>query len=178
MHRANAAATSGSAMRIVSAGVALIEYGYLLSVDGKDDMSLKKSLNAAATDALLKLDGMSIQEVERLATGAYRVRGYEVRVLDSADSQDNDLLLTRETQRVLLQCKYWKTRKIGEMPVRELYGVMAAHSATGGVLISSGTFSLEASRFAGLGGIELLDAGKFRQLLSRESAQPAHSLVG
>lgn len=175
-------------MRIVSAGVSLIDYGYLLSVGEKDDMGSKKSLNAAATDALLKLDGMSIQEVERLASGAYRVRGYEVRVLSSADSHDNDLLLTRESQRVLLQCKFWKTRKIGEMPVRELYGVMAAHSATGGVLISSGTFSLEASRFAGLGGIELLDAGKFRQLLGRESAQtgqsesgqsgPAHSLVG
>jgi hypothetical protein len=54
-------------------------------------------LNAAATDALLKLDGMSIQEVERLAAGAYRVRGYEVRALSSADSQDNDLLLTRES---------------------------------------------------------------------------------
>jgi restriction system protein len=146
-----------------------------MSEKRKGGMGSKKSLNAAATDTLLNIEGLSTQEVERLATGAYRVRGYDVRALKGDDGDDNDLLLTRDEQRLLLQCKYWKTRKIGEMPVRELYGVMAAHSATGGVLISAGTFSLEASRFAGLGGIELLDGSKFRQLLSRQSAQAAES---
>jgi restriction system protein len=151
--------------------------------EAEGDMGEKKTLNAAATDALLKIEGLSMQEVERLAAGAYRVRGYEVHALKSGDSAEGDLLLIREQQRVLLQCKYWKTRKVAEMPVRELYGVMAAHSATGGVLISAGTFTLEASRFAGLGGIELLDGGKFRQLLNRQSADaamsgPARSMTG
>ena len=146
-------------------------------------MGAKKSLSAAATDALLKIEGLSMQEVARLAAGAYRVRGYEVLALKGADSEDDDLLLTRQEQRVLLHCKHWKTRKVGEMPVRELYGVMAAHSATGGVMISAGSFTLEASRFAGLGGIELLDGGQFRQLLNRQHADaampgPARSLAG
>jgi restriction endonuclease Mrr len=162
-------------MRIVSAGVAFTDHGYFTSGCGKENMSSKKPLNAAATDALLNIEGLSMQEVERLATGAYQVRGYEVRSLKSGDSKDDVLLLTRDAQRLLLQCQYWKTRKIGEMPVRELYGAMAAHSATGGVLISAGTFSLEASRFARLGGIELLDGSKFRQLLSRPDAASVDS---
>jgi len=130
-----------------------------------------------------KIEGLPMQEVERLAAGAYRALGYAVRALRHADSEEGDLLLTREEQRVLLQCKYWKTRKVGEMPVRELYGVMAAYSATGGVMISAGTFTLEASRFAGLGGIELLDGGKFRQLLGSQVddaaiSGPARSMAG
>src|SRR5580700_5523609 len=128
-------------------------------------MGSKKELTAAATDTLLKLEALSQQDLERLVTGAYRVRGYEVRADDAGD-----LLLTKLDQRLLLQCKHWKTRKIGEMPVRELYGSMAAHSASGGVMISSGTFTLEATRFANFGGIELLDAVKLKALLHRKSA--------
>jgi restriction system protein len=133
-------------------------------------MGSKKELTAAATDALLKLDHLSQQDMERLVTGAYRVRGYLVRTDDAGD-----LLLTKDDQRLLLQCKHWKTRKVGEMAVRELYGSMAAHSASGGVMISSGAFTLEASRFANFGGIELLDALKLKALLHRPSDAPAHS---
>jgi restriction system protein len=139
-------------------------------------MASKKELTAAATDALLKFDGLSQQDVERLLTGAYRARGYEVRPIRLAGEDDEgDLLLTKEAHRILLQGKHWKSRKVGEMPVRELYGAMAAHSATGGILISSGTFTLEATRFAGFGGIELIDPAKLRVLLQRKPAQEGDS---
>jgi restriction system protein len=139
-------------------------------------MASRKELTAAATDALLSFDGLSQQDVERLLTGAYRARGYDVRPIRVAgETDEGDLLLTKEAQRILLQGKHWKSRKVGEMPVRELYGAMAAHSATGGILISSGTFTLEATRFAGFGGIELLDAAKLRVLLQRKPAQESDS---
>jgi restriction system protein len=133
-------------------------------------MGSKKELTAAATEALLKVEALSQQDLERLVTGAYRVRGYDVRADDAGD-----LLLIKEDQRLLLQCKHWKTRKVGEMPVRELYGSMAAHSATGGLMISCGAFTLEATRFANFGGIELLDAAKLKALLYRNSSAPGHS---
>jgi restriction system protein len=132
------------------------------------DMASKKELSPAQTDALLRLDVLTQQDLERLITAAYRIRGYDVRTVKSADQHEvADLLLTKDAQRLLLQCKYWKTRKVGEMPVRELYGSMAAQSATGGVMVSSGVFSLEATRFANFAGIELLDASKLRVLLQR-----------
>jgi len=133
-------------------------------------MSSKKELNGAA-ETRLKLAALSLPEVERLATGAYRVRGYEVRAIPpSEDGAGGDLLLTKGTQRLLLQCRYWNARKVGEMPVRELYGAMAGHSANGGILISNGSFTLEATRFAGFGGIELLDGSSFRAVLQRPSS--------
>ena len=80
------------------------------------------------------------------------------------------MLLTKASQRLLLQCKYWKTRKLAEMPVRELYGMMAAQSANAGILITSGTFTLEASRFAGYGHIQLIDAPRLLALLRESEA--------
>jgi restriction system protein len=146
-------------------------------------MGSKKELSAQAADALLKLDGMSQQNLERLVFGAYRVRGYRVVALTSGEDEAGDVLLTQGGQRLLLQCKHWKTRKVGEMPVREMYGTMAVHSASGGVLISSGAFTLEATRFANFAGIELFDGNKLRGLLQRRpaaepQADPASSIVG
>jgi restriction system protein len=132
-------------------------------------------LSPTATDAMLNIAELSVADVERLAAAAYRARGYDVRAIKAADGEvEGDLLMTKESQRLLLQCKHWKTRKIGEMPVRELYGAMAGHSASGGVLISSGVFSLEATRFAGFGGIELVDGLKLTALL-RAPGEPART---
>lgn len=139
-------------------------------------MSSKKDLSPAATDALLKVDVLSQQDVERLVAAAYRVRGYDVRAVKAGDPSDStDLLLTKGNHRLLLQTKYWKTRKVGEMPVRELYGAMAGQSATAGVMLCAGVFSLEATRFANFGGIELLDPPKLRALLQRKSTDDTHS---
>ena len=128
-------------------------------------------LSAAAADHLLAISGLSRKEVERLVAEAYRRQGYQVVELGgSAAESDAGMLLTKATQRLLLQCKYWKTRKLAEMPVRELYGMMAAQSANAGILITSGSFTLEASRFAGYGRIQLIDGPRLLALLRADEA--------
>jgi restriction endonuclease Mrr len=148
---------------------------------GKDSMNLIERLSgkspavltAAAADDLLAISGLAQAEVERVVADAYRRRGYQVVALAAAGAEpDAGLLLTKATQRLLLQCKYWNTRKIAEMPVRELYGMMAAHNANAGMLITSGNFTLEASRFAGYGSIQLIDGPRLLALLrDNEAAQ-------
>ena len=102
-------------------------------------------LTAGAADDLLAISGLAQKEVEWVVAEAYRRQGYQVVALATSTSKpDAGMLLTKATQRLLLQCKYWSTRKIAEMPVRELYGMMAAHSANAGILITSGSFTLEA----------------------------------
>jgi restriction system protein len=59
------------------------------------------------------------------------------------------------------------------MPVRELYGMMAAHSANAGILITSGSFTLEASRFAGYGRIQLIDGPRLLAMLREGAARGA-----
>jgi restriction system protein len=91
-------------------------------------------------------------------------------ISDPAMKSESAMLLTKPSQRLLLQCKYWKTRKLAEMPVRELYGMMAAQNANAGILITSGTFTLEASRFAGYGHIQLIDGPRLLALLRESEA--------
>ena len=128
-------------------------------------------LSAAAADDLLAVSGLSRKEVERLVAEAYRRQGYQVDALGAASGDcDAGMLLSKATQRVLLQCKYWKTRKLAELPVRELYGMMAAQNANAGILITSGSFTLEASRFAGYGRIQLIDGPRLLALLQQGAA--------
>jgi len=130
-------------------------------------------LTAAAADDLLAISGLAPAEVERLVIEAYRRQGYQPLERGASDAQpDAGTLLTKAAQRLLLQCKYWSSRKIAEMPVRELYGMMAAHNANGGMLVTSGSFTLEASRFAAYGSIQLIDGPRLLALLRHnESAQ-------
>jgi restriction system protein len=132
-------------------------------------------LSDAAADDLLAISGLSRKEVERLVAEAYRRQGYQVDELGTTTGEsDAGMLLTKATQRVLLQCKYWKTRKLAEMPVRELYGMMAAQSANAGILITSGSFTLEASRFAGYGRIQLIDGPRLLAMLQQGAAADTH----
>jgi restriction system protein len=139
---------------------------------GKGDAAL----SAAAADDLLAVSGLSRKEVERLVAEAYRRQGYQVDELGAtAGESDAGMLLSKATQRVLLQCKHWKTRKLAEMPVRELYGMMAAHSANAGILITSGSFTLEASRFAGYGRIQLIDGPRLLAMLRQGAGTDARA---
>jgi restriction system protein len=112
-----------------------------------------------------KLASLSPQQVQRLAAAAYRQRGYEECAITPSRVAGEGLLLIRGDQRLMLQCKHWRARKIGEMPVREFYSAMASHAATGVMLVSGGAFTREAARFAATAGIELLDAPRLQQLL-------------
>jgi len=146
------------------------------SADRTGQISGKRAqlLSAAAADDLLAISGMSSKDVARFAVQAYQRQGYQwVEAGGSAAQSDAGILLTKATQRLLLQCKYWNTRKIAEMPVRELYGMMAEHDANAGMLITSGSFTLEASRFAGYGRIQLIDGPRLLALLHEGEAAGA-----
>jgi restriction system protein len=133
------------------------------SAKGSDVMS------AGAADDMLAISGLSRIEVELRVTQAYRRQGYQVATSPGpAADPDAGIVLTNGGQRVVLQCKYWKTCKLAEMPVRELYGLMAAQGANAGILITAGSFTLEASRFAGYGRIQLIDGPRVLALLREE----------
>jgi restriction endonuclease Mrr len=145
------------------------------SIDLIDRLSAGSAdlLSAVAADDLLAISGLACEQVERVVIEAYRRQGYQpLERGASGPEPDAGTLLTKPTQRLLLQCKYWSTRKIAEMPVRELYGMMAAYNANAGILVASGSFTLEASRFAGYGSIQLIDGPRLLALLRHNQATP------
>ena len=124
--------------------------------------------HSKAPDAL---QGMSWQEFELLVGEAFRLQGYEVSELGGAGPDGGvDLVLRKDKEKFLVQCKHWKAFKVGVQVVRELYGVMAAQGAAGGFVVTSGSFTEEAMAFAGGRNVRLVDGPKLFGLIQQARA--------
>lgn len=119
------------------------------------------------------ISSMSWQQFELLIGEAFRHRGYRVQETGGGGADGGvDLVLTRDGEKFLVQCKHWRAYKVGVEVARELYGSMAATGAAGGFLVTSGQFTIEAKRFAEGRNLTLIDGQGLRGLLAqREPAQ-------
>ena len=122
--------------------------------------------SVATSQAADAVNQLSWQEFEQLVGQAFKLDGYSV-VENGGGGPDGgvDLVLRRGNEKFLVQCKQWKAFKVGVDVVRELYGLMAARGATGGFVVTSGTFSNDAEAFAQGRNIRLLDGPKLHALL-------------
>ena len=110
---------------------------------------------ACRTDGLASV---TWQEFEVLVAEYFRREGYAVTDNGGGGPDGGvDVLLKKGGKRYLVQCKHWRAMRVGVQPVRELYGVMAAHRAGGGFVVTSGRFTEEAVRFADGLELELID---------------------
>ncbi len=109
---------------------------------------------------------------EELVAEAYRRQGY--RVTEGGYGADGgiDLELRKDGQLTLVQCKQWKTQKVGVNVVREMFGVLTAHQANHFIIISSGTFTQQAIDFAAGKPIELIDGPKLLALVNDVQVSP------
>lgn|SRR5574337_286300 len=142
--------------------------------------------NVARSDAADALDGMSWQQFERLVGEGFRQQGYRVVETGGGGADGGvDLMLKRDGEKYLVQCKQWRAFRVGVDIVRELYGVMAAKGAAGGFVVTSGRFTDEARNFASGRNLQLIDGPQLRALIGRatrapgpESGQPANNSSG
>jgi restriction system protein len=114
--------------------------------------------DASAGNAVAVISKMSWREFEMLVGEAFRRSGYAVSEngLGGADG-GIDLILHKDNEKYLVQCKQWRARNVGVKVIRELYGVMAADGAVGGFVVTSGYFTQEAKIFAKGRNIDLID---------------------
>jgi restriction system protein len=114
------------------------------------------------------------REFEELVGEAYRRQGYNVAENVTAGPDEGiDLVLKKDGGLVLVQCKQWRSAKVGVNIVRELLGVMTAKDATSGILITSGMFTQEAKNFAAGKPIDLVDGTQLLQLIDNVQKQGA-----
>lgn len=125
------------------------------------------------------LDQMTWNEFELLVGEAFRRKGYAV-IESGGGGADGgvDLVLTKGGERHFVQCKQWKAFKVGVTTVRELYGVMAAHGAAGGFVVTSGQFTADAKEFAAGRNIALMDGAALRALIDGVQTAPAAKQTG
>lgn len=169
-----AADLNGLMMRAVVQGLAT-GLQYIVPVIGIAGAALSLSrrrqrqdlvTNVSQSKAADALDGMSWQEFEVLVGEAFRLQGFRVAETGGGGADGGvDLVLTREGEKFLVQCKQWKAYKVGVEVVRELFGVMAARGAAGGFVVTSGTFTIDARTFADGRNVKLVDGEKLFRLV-------------
>lgn len=133
-------------------------------------------VRSEAADAL---DGMSWQQFERLVGEGFRLQGYRV-VETGGGGRDGgiDLVLNKDGEKYLVQCKQWRAVRVGVEVVRELYGVMAAKGAAGGFVVTSGRFTDEARKFAEGRNVQLIDGVRLRALIKQAAGTTQHVPCG
>ena len=121
---------------------------------------------SAAPDAL---NAMTWREFEMLVGEAFRVQGYSV--VETGGSADGgvDVVLRKDSEKYFVQCKQWRAQTVGVPIVRELYGAMAAHGATGGFVVTSGRFTKPAIEFAEGRNLTLIDGPQLHAMIQRVS---------
>ena len=106
-------------------------------------------------DRIRRLDWLAF---ENFIGEVFRRRGYEVELAGGPEADGGyDILLHRETETALVQCKHWLTWKVSVGRVRELVGAVSKVGASRGIFVTTGTFSEPAKRFAQDMPLELID---------------------
>lgn len=125
---------------------------------------------------------MTWLEFEALVGEFFRRQGYSVAAQGGAGPDGGvDVLLKKGSDRYLVQCKHWRALRVGVQPVRELYGVMAAQRVAGGFVVTSGSFTEEAEKFADGREIQLIDGQALQRGIRSQAAHarppPAPNVV-
>lgn len=109
---------------------------------------------------------LSSKRFEDLLGEAYRRQGYAVgETLGGGADGGVDLVLRRDDEATLVQCKRWKGRPVPVQTVRELFGVWHDRGASAAKLVATTRFTAEAIAFAKGKPIELVDQDALLQLI-------------
>jgi len=73
--------------------------------------------------------------------------GYEVRLVGGRDDGGVDLVASRRSREIVVQCKAWPSRKVGPAVLRELYGALIHSGASSAILATTGELSDRAHEF-------------------------------
>lgn len=130
----------------------------------------------AAQSGLDTLRAMSWRELEQLVSEAYRRQGYRVQETAQGGADGGiDLVLRRDGQITLVQCKHWRTQRVGAPVVREQFGLLTHHQAAAVIIVTTGDFTREARAFADGKPIELVAGPALLALVRSVQRQPASS---
>lgn len=128
---------------------------------------------AAATKPGKTIESISWQQFEQLVGEAFRLQGFTVTETGGNGPDGGiDLILHKGSEKHLVQCKQWRSMKVGVTVVREFFGVMAAEGAAGGFVVTSGAFTTEAKNFASGRNIRLVEGAELNRWITASRSSP------
>lgn len=126
------------------------------------------------------LRALEWKRFEQLCAVYFRTLKFRVEEVGPGPDDGIDLRLYVGSERrpgVLVQCKAWKSWKVGVKEVRELFGVMASEIVAEGIFMTTSTFTREAVEFARGKSIALIDGDDLlRKLLALPEEDQVHIL--
>ncbi|HEX8311683.1 MAG TPA: restriction endonuclease [Chthoniobacteraceae bacterium] len=132
--------------------------------------------NAAGPFDLQALHSLSSAEFELLIGELHRRDGFEVELpVAVGTDEDIDLVLERDFERTLVQCKHWKSQKVGAAAVRTFHEAMKASGSKRGLLVTTGEFSREAVDYVAGRPLKLIN-GKTLGRLAQKHQRPGEAL--
>ena len=116
------------------------------------------------------------KEFEYLVAEAFRRQGYAADYsLDQGPDGGVDIVLKKEGQTSLVQCKQWKNGSVGVAVVREMLGILHARQAHGVFIITTGGFTPDALAFAKGNPVTMIDGAKLWNMVAAVQAEPSEA---
>lgn len=125
-------------------------------------------------ESLNKIRMLSWQSFEALVGAVYSHQGYTVEIRGGDQPDDGiDLILVKNGERKIVQCKHYTWKDVGVKIVRQLYGTLMHEGAQGAILVTSGNFTEKAEEFAKGKPIELVDGTSLYKMIEEIKDNPA-----
>jgi len=117
-------------------------------------------------ESIESIKNLNWKEFEELVAEAYRRKGFRVIENHQLGADGGvDVRLEKDGKTHLIQCKQWRTQKIGVAVIREMFGIMTAEKAASVMVICSGKFTQDAVKFAKGKPIELFEGAQLLELV-------------
>jgi len=148
------------------------KYAYGEAVDGQRNVEKNSAVDQLMQrrTTIQKIGQLSWAEFEELLKRVFERLGYHVNHTGKNGPDGGiDLVLLKNGERTIVQCKHWQSRQVGVKVVREQLGLKHSHRAHHCVIVTSGEFTPDGVRFARDNGIILFDGAALQELLECES---------
>ena len=148
--------------------------GYSLNVSTASDTTLPPCPSQFQTTAQIVSQLRSIDwfQFEQLVSLLYRKLGYTVTRRGGANPDGGiDLIIEKNGHREAIQCKHWKTWKLGVKAVREFLGALTDTGISRGIFITLGGYTADAKQLADKHGIIIVNETELAKLLEATDAR-------
>lgn len=121
---------------------------------------------------------MPWQAFKEIVADSYRQTGYLI--LDNdlfAADPGVDIIMRKSANLYLVQCRYWRNRRIGLREVKKLNSLLHDKQASGAFLLTTGLFTNKARRYAVGRPINLVDGSELMELLGKDNTDSATTIL-
>lgn len=123
--------------------------------------------NTVTIQALYQLNW---KELENLVKALFVKDGYRIKERGGAQADGGvDLEAYGNKEKIIVQCKQWKSNKVGVSVVREMFGVMIHEKAQKVYIITCGSFTKDAKEFAKGKPVYLINGFKLVEMINKNT---------